>query len=151
MEKDILKTIDFNILFPSALSFYDILCHKFGIIQNRDRLNYNLGLFLIQSFYMSANSLKYYASTIASSATYIVMKFFKMKNYKACYDKKLYNIKEKNVENNLDMNIIKECAKDICIFIGELAKNNLNASIRNFSSEKYGNISHLVFGNLSFN
>ena len=151
MEKDILKTIDFNILFPSALSFYDILCHKFGIIQNRDRLNYNLGLFLIQSFYMSANSLKYYASTIASSATYIVMKFFKMKNYKVCYDKKLYNIKEKNVENNLDMNIIKECAKDICIFIGELAKNNLNASIRNFSSEKYGNISKLVFGNLSFN
>ena len=149
MEIDILKTIDFNILFPSSLSFYDILCHKFGIIQNRDKLNYNLGLFLIQSFYMSANSLKYYASTIASSATYIVMKFFKMKNYKVCYDKKLYNIKEKNLENNLDMNIIKECAKDICIFIGELAKNNLNASIRNFSSEKYGNISKLVFGNLS--
>ena len=55
------------------------------------------------------------------------------------------------MENNLDINIIKECAKDICIFIGELAKNNLNASIRNFSSEKYGNISKLVFGNLTFN
>ena len=45
------------------------------------------------------------------------------------------------------MNIIKECAKEIYSFIGELSKNNLNASIRNFSSEKYGNISKLVFGN----
>jgi hypothetical protein len=76
------------------------------------------------------------------------MKFFKIKNYKVCYGKNLYNIKEKNMENNLDMNIIKECAKDICLFIGELSKNNLNATVRNFSSDKYGNISKLVFGNL---
>ena len=151
MENDILKTINFNILFPSSLSFYDIFCHKFGIIPSKDKLNYNLGLFLIQSFYMSANSLKYFASTISCSAAYIVMKFFKMKNYKVCYEKNLYNIKEKNMENNLDMNVIKECAKDICLFIGELAKNNLNAAVRNFSSDKYGNISKLVFGNLKIN
>ena len=95
---------------------------------------------------MSDNSLKYYASTIACSAMYIVMKFFKIKNYQVCYDKNLYNIKEKSTKNN-NMNIIKECAKEIYSFIGELSKNNLNASIRNFSSEKYGNISKLVFGN----
>jgi cyclin B len=152
MEKNILKTLDFNILFPSALTFYEILCNKFNIIDNKkenkeDNLKFNLGQFLIQSFYMSSNSLKYYASHIACSVAYIVMKFFKMKNYQVFYDTSLFNTKEKND----NINNIKECAKDIYLFVGDLENHNLNASIRNFSSEKYGNISKLVFGNLTIN
>ena len=155
MEKNILQTIDFNILFPSALSFYEILCNKFKINyknkeNNKDKLKFNFGLFLIQSFFMSSQSLKYYSSTISCSAMYIVMKFFKIKNYQACYNKALFNIKEKNIDNN-DINIIKECAKEICLFVRELTKNNLKALVRNFSSDKYGNISNLVFGNLTLN
>ena len=155
MENDIFQTLEFNILFPSALTFFEILCHNFGILdkENKDdkkNLEFNLGKFLIESFYMSDTSLKYYASTIACSAMYIVMKFFKMKNYQVCYDKNLFNIKEKITKNNTS-NIIKECAKEIYSFIGELSKNNLNASIRNFSNEKYGNIIKLVFGNLPLN
>ena len=155
MENDIFQTLEFNILFPSALTFFEILCHNFGILdkENKDdkkNLEFNLGKFLIESFYMSNTSLKYYASTIACSAMYIVMKFFKMKNYQVCYDKNLFNIKEKITKNNTS-NIIKECAKEIYSFIGELSKNNLNASIRNFSNEKYGNITKLVFGNLPLN
>ena len=155
MENDIFQTLEFNILFPSALTFFEILCHNFGILdkENKDdkkNLEFNLGKFLIESFYMSDTSLKYYASTIACSAMYIVMKFFKMKNYQVCYDKNLFNIKEKITKNNTS-NIIKECAKEIYSFIGELSKNNLNASIRNFSNEKYGNITKLVFGNLPSN
>ena len=155
MENDIFQTLEFNILFPSALTFFEILCHNFDILdkENKDdkkNLEFNLGKFLIESFYMSDTSLKYYASTIACSAMYIVMKFFKMKNYQVCYDKNLFNIKEKITKNNTS-NIIKECAKEIYSFIGELSKNNLNASIRNFSNEKYGNITKLVFGNLPLN
>ena len=155
MENDIFQTLEFNILFPSALTFFEILCHNFGILdkENKDdkkNLEFNLGKFLIESFYMSDTSLKYYASTIACSAMYIVMKFFKMKNYQVCYDKNLFNIKEKITKNNTS-NIIKECAKEIYSFIGELSKNNLNASISNFSNEKYGNITKLVFGNLPLN
>ena len=155
MENDIFQTLEFNILFPSALTFFEILCHNFGILdkENKDdkkNLEFNLGKFLIESFYMSDTSLKYYASTIACSAMYIVMKFFKMKNYQVCYDKNLFNIKEKITKNNTS-NIIKECAKEIYSFIGELSKYNLNASIRNFSNEKYGNITKLVFGNLPLN
>ena len=156
MEKDILKTLNFNILFPSSLSFFELLCNNFNIInQNKEsiknNLKYFLGMFLIQSFYMSEKCLKYFASTIACSAMYIVMKFFKIKNYKECYDKKLFNIKNKNNEKNNAMNIVKECAKDICNFVGDMAKNNLNATIMNFSNDKYGNISKLVFGNIPFN
>ena len=155
MENDIFQTLEFNILFPSALTFFEILCHNFGILDKENKvdkknLEFNLGKFLIESFYMSDTSLKYYASTIACSAMYIVMKFFKMKNYQVCYDKNLFNIKEKITKNNTS-NIIKECAKEIYSFIGELSKNNLNASIRNFSNEKYGNITNLVFGNLPLN
>ena len=156
MEIEILKTLNFNILFPSSLTFFELLCNNFDIINQKkesikNNLKYFLGIFLIQSFYMSEKCLKYFASTIACSAMYIVMKFFKIKNYKECYDKKLFNIKDKNNEKKSAMNIIKECAKDICSFVGEMAKNNLNATIMNFSSDKYGNISKLVFGNLSFN
>ena len=156
MEKDILKTLNFNILFPSSLSFFELLCNNFDIISQKkesikNNLKYFLGMFLIQSFYMSEKCLKYFASTIACSALYIVMKFFKIKNYKECYDKKLFNIKEKNSEKKSAMNIVKECAKDICNFVGDMAKNNLNATIMNFSTDKYGNISKLVFGNIPFN
>ena len=156
MEKDILKTLNFNILFPSSLSFFELLCTNFDIINQKkesikNNLKYFLGMFLIQSFCMSEKCLKYFGSTIACSALYIVMKFFKIKNYKECYDKKLFNTKDKNNEKNSAMNIVKECAKDICNFVGDMAKNNLNATIMNFSTDKYGNISKLVFGNIPFN
>jgi hypothetical protein len=157
MENVILKTLNFNILFPSSLSFYEIICNNLGIINDNEK--FNLGEFLMQSFFMDSNSLKYSYSTIACAAAYIVMKFFKMKNYQYCYDNKIFNIK-KNTElmeqqqaqnNNYPIYIIKECAKDICFFVGELAKNNLKGAIRKFSNEKYGNVSKLIFGNLLHN
>ena len=154
MENIILKTLNFNILFPSSLSFYEIICNNLGFIDDCEK--FNLGEFLMQSFYMGANSLKYSSSTIACAASYIVMKFFKMKNYQYCYDSKIFNIKDNKdlvirQNNNYPVNIIKECAKDMCYFVGELSKNNLKASIRKFSNEKYGNVSNLIFGSLLLN
>ena len=153
MEEIILKTLNFNILFPSALSFYEIISNKLGFINDSEK--FNLGEFLMQSFYMSANCLKYSSSTIACSTSYIVMKFFKMKNYQYCYNSKIFNIKNNKEmtehlkqKNNNPVNIIKECAKDICYFISELSKNNLKASIRKFSNKKFENVSELIFGSL---
>ena len=148
MENTILKTLNFNILFPSSLSFLEILCYNIKIINDSEKFNF--AQFLMQSFFMDSNSLKYSYSTIACATTYIVMKFFKMKDYKYCYDSKLFNIKDNtnNNNNNSQVYIIKECAKDICFFVGELSKNNLKASIRKFSDSKYGNGSKLIFGSL---
>ena len=157
MENLILKTLNFNILFPSSMSFYEIICNNIGIINDNEK--FNLGEFLMQSFFMDSNSLKYSYSTIACAASYIVMKFYKMKNYQYCYNNKIFNIK-KNIEineqktqnnNNYPIYVIKECAKNICFFVGELTKNNLKGAIRKFSNEKYGNISKLIFGNLLHN
>ena len=156
MENIIFKTLDFNILFPSSLSFYEIICNNIGIINDIEK--YNLGQFLMQSFFIDSNSLKYSYSTIACAASYIVMKFFKLKNYQYCYDSKIFNIKEnkdimkqKNENNNFASFVIKECAKDMCYFVGELNKNNLKASIRKFSGIKYGNVTKLIFGTLLHN
>ena len=153
MESNILKILDFNILFPSSLSFYEIICNNLDIINDCEK--FNLGEFLMQSFFIDSNSLKYSYSTIACSACYIVMKFFKMKNYQYCYDSKIFNIKEnkelmeqKIENNNISSFIIKECAKDMCYFIGELSKNNLKAVLRKFSTPKYGNVTKLIFGSL---
>ena len=156
MENIIFKALDFNILFPSPLSFYEIICYNIGIINDNEK--YNLGQFFLQSFFIDSNSLKYSYSTIACAASYIVMKFFKMKNYQSCYDSKIFNIKENkdinkknNENNNLASVVIKECAKDMCYFVGELSKNNLNAVIRKFSGIKYGNVTNLIFGSLLHN
>ena len=142
MENKILKALDFNILFPSSLTFYEILCNKLNI--NNDKKKFIFGEFLMESFYLDENSLKYSASTIACSVGYIVMKYFKMENYKECYNPKIFNIKfidefrdKYSKRSNYHIYIIKECAKDICCFMNELAKGNLKSTIKKYSIEKY--------------
>ena len=154
MENKILDALDFNILFPSPLTFYEILCNKTNI--NKDKKKYNFGEFLMESFYLDENSLKYSHSTIACSVGYIVMKYFKMENYKECYNSKIFNIKpieefinKYSKSNNYHIYIIKECAKDICFFMNELSKGNLKSTIKKYSIEKYENVTNLLFGNLT--
>ena len=157
MEYKILSALNFNILFPSSLTFYEILCNKFNLY--KDKKNFHFGEFLMESFYLDEKSLKYASSTIACSIGYIVMKYFKMDNYKECYNSKLFNIKpiDEFVEkysktNNYYTCIIKECAKDICNSMNELAKGNLKSTIKKYSIEKYEKVSNLLFGNItSFN
>ena len=63
MEYKILRILNFNILNPSSLSFYEIFCNKFGLSQVNKKIY--LGEFLMESFYLDENCLKYSASTIA--------------------------------------------------------------------------------------
>ena len=151
MENKILHILNFNILFPSSLTFYEILSNRLNIYKEKKKFLF--GEFLMESFSLDENSLKYSASTIACAAGYIVMKYFKMENYKECYNPKIFNVKtyneltEKYSKNNYYCsNIIKECAKDICYFMNELAKGNLKSTIRKYSIEKNENVAHLLFG-----
>ena len=57
MEEDILKTLNFDLLFPSPLSFFEILSKKFGFYE--DLNNYNYGQFLMLTFLMDYRSLNY--------------------------------------------------------------------------------------------
>ena len=153
MEFNILKTLNFNILNPSSLSFFEIYSNKSGFSQ--DKKKFNLGQFLMESFYLDENCLKYSASTIACTVHYIVMKFFKMNNYKECYNQKFFNIKkfeefEKRYSksNNYAIHIIKECAKDICYCINELPRGNLKSTLRKYSNDKFEEVTKLLYGNI---
>ena len=153
MEFNILKTLNFNILNPSSLSFFEIYSNKSGFSQ--DKKKFNLGQFLMESFYLDENCLKYSASTIATTVQYIVMKYFKMDNYKECYNQKLFNIKTiEEFENkyakssNYAIHIIKECAKDICNCINELPRGNLKSTLRKYSNDTFDNVTKLLYGNL---
>ena len=153
MEFKILKALNFNILYPSSLSFYEIYSNKLGLSQ--DKKKFNLGEFLMESFYLDENCLKYSASTIACTVQYIVMIFFKMNNYKECYNQKFFNIKkieefEKRYSksNNYAIHIIKECAKDICYCINELPRGNLKSTLRKYSNDKFEEVTKLLYGNI---
>jgi cyclin B len=155
MEYKILGTLNFNILNPSSLSFFEILSNKMGLSQ--DKKKFHLGEFLMESFYLDENCLKYSASTIACTVQYIVMKYFKMNNYKECYNKTLFNIKKIEEfenkyakSNNYAIHIIKECAKDICYCINELPRGNLKSTLRKYSNDNFDNVAKLLYGNLEY-
>jgi cyclin B len=153
MENKVLNTLNFDLLFPSSLTFYEILSYKLNLYE--DKKKFNFGEFLMESFYLDENCLKYSASTIACAVGYIVMKYFKMENYKECYNSNKFNIKpikefidKFSKSNNYPIYIIKECAKDICYFMNNLSKGNLKSTIRKYSIAKYENVTNLLFGNV---
>ena len=153
MENKVLKILNFDLLFPSSLTFYEILSYKLNLYE--DKKKFNFGEFLMESFYLDENCLKYSASTIACAVGYIVMKYFKMENYKECYNSDKFNIKpikefidKFSKSNNYPIYVIKECAKDICYFMNNLSKGNLKSTIRKYSFEKFENVTHLLFGNV---
>lgn len=152
MEFDILKTLDFNLLFPTVLDFYEILAKQQNFEKNSKMFYF--GEFLFESFFLNSNYLKYTSSTIACAVGYIVMKFFKMENYQECYSNIKINMKPLKLENqqiekNLNYSVfaIKECAKDICQCLFELSKNNLKSTVNKYSSNNYEKVSKLMFKN----
>ena len=135
MEEDISETLHFNFLVPSCLSFFEIICKKVGLSEDKDKFKF--GEFLIQTFLMDFHSLNYSYSSIACTCCYIVMKFYKMSNYQDCYNSKFYNIKNEIMNDNNEDYIIKECAKNVCGVINETLNSNLQSSINKYNDCKF--------------
>jgi len=144
MEEEIAKTLNFNFLVPSCLSFYEIIAKKFGISDDINK--YNFGQFLMQTFLMDFHSLYFSYSSIAVASLFIVMKFYKMKDYKLCFDKQFYSIKIKNENSSKnDSYIIRECAQVICSVINEIITSKLTSTVRKYSNfEFYGLIKNII-------
>jgi hypothetical protein len=144
MEEEIAKTLNFNFLVPTCLSFYEIITRKFGISDDINK--YNFGQFLMQTFLMDFHSLYFSYSTISIASLFIIMKFYKMKDYKLCYDTQFYSIKIKN-ENSPENEsyIIRECANVICSVINEIINSQLTSTVRKYSNfEFYGLIKNII-------
>ena len=147
MENDVLDVLNFELLHPSPIKFYEYMALKFDF----DKKKFLLGKYLMESFMVDLNYVKYRASVIACSCVYIVMKYFKMDNYKGAYDKKYYNLNENdinNIKHKTDSDI-KDCARDICIFIDEINRTNNYTSCKNkYSTNDNEKVSLIISGEI---
>ena len=141
MEFDVLSKLNFAFLYPSPIKFFEYLSLHF----NFDKKQHMMGKYLMESFLLDIKNAKYKPSIISCACTYIVMKFFKLKNYQESYSKKFYVLdetKEKYSEHN-----IKECAKDICLFVDNINKTNYQACVKKYSKPEQENVAVLIMNN----
>lgn len=138
MENEVLKLLNFNLLYPSPIKFYELLAFGFGF--NKKQLM--MGKYLMESFLLDMKYIKYKASVIACASAYIVMKFFKFENYFESYNKKYFALDDENCGEH----VIKECAKDICLYVDNISKTNFKSTQNKFSSPAYEKVALLVLG-----
>ena len=146
MENDILDVLNFSLLFPSPIKFYEYLALKF----NFDKKKFLTGKYLMESFMVDLKYVKYRASVIAAACVYIVMKYYKMENYKDVYNKKYYNLNENDIKNKnfrTEVNV-KDCAKDICIFVDNINKSNFFSCKNKYASDKNEKVSLILSGEI---
>ena len=127
MENDILDVINFSLLFPSPIKFYEYLSLKFDF----DKKQFLTGKYLMESFMVDLKYVKYRASIIATACVYIVMKYYKMDNYKEVYE----------------INV-KDCAKDICIFVDNINKTNYYSCKNKYATDSNEKVSLIIAGEI---
>ena len=132
MEIQILQTLNFDILSPTAEEFYNILSKVF----NFDKIQKFLGEYFLDSSLIGYGMLKYKPSVIAAACTYVVMKFNKINRYKELYSSKIIN-------DNSPQKVIKDCARDLCFYVKKLSNSSLQATKNKYSLEEYGNVAEL--------
>ena len=133
MEYKVLKILEFNIVFPSSLRFYELISLDFKF----DSKQFNFGLYLLQLYLIDYRMTKFFPSVIACTAAYIVMKFFKLVNYN-----RLYTTWNKNTNSST---VVKDCAREICFLVDNISQSSLKATKNKFSEEKYNSVSLINF------
>ena len=141
MENDVLSKLNFSFLYPSPIKFFEYLSFHF----NFTKKHHMMGKYLMESFLLDVKNAKYKPSIISCACAYIVMKFFKMSNYHESYHKKFYNFGE-NLEKYTESNI-KECAKDICLFVDNINKTNYQACVKKYSKPEQENVAIIIMNN----
>ena len=129
MEKDILKTINYNMLPPSKEDFYNIIAKAFEFGEKQ----YYLGKFFMENSLIDYNMVKYPSSVIAVACSYIVMKFFKIENYKKLYSTRI-------VYDKCPQKIIKDAARELCFLVKNLNNSEFKAIKKKYSSDKFYNV-----------
>ena len=142
MENDVLSKLHFSLLYPSPIKFYEYLSLHF----NFNKKYHMLGKYLMESFLLDLKYIKYKPSIISCACTYIVMKFFKMENYRQSYDKKFYLVDE-NVNTISNGFGVKDCAQDICVFVDNINNTNLLSCQKKYTKPEFESVSTLITNN----
>ena len=129
IEKDILKTINYNVLPPSKEDFYNIIAKAFEFGEKQ----YYLGKFFMENSLIDYNMIKYPSSVIAVACSYIVMKFFKIENYKKLYSTRI-------IYDKCPQKIIKDSARELCFLVKNLNNSEFKAIKKKYSSDKFFNV-----------
>ena len=132
MENEILKKLNFYIVCPNPIDFYNILSKMF----NFEKKHYYLGNYFIESALVYYQILKYSSSVIASSCAYLVMKYYRINGYQKLYNNFIIN--EQNPED-----VIKDAAKEIYILVENLAKSKFKSVKKKFALAQYENVSDM--------
>ena len=142
MENDVLDKLNFCLLYPSPIKFYEYLSLHF----NFSKKYHMLGKYLMESFLLDLKYIKYKSSVISCACAYIVMKFFKMANYRHSYDKKFYLVDENvnTIPNGLG---VKDCAQDICVFVDNINNTNLLSCQKKYTKTDFENVATLINNN----
>ena len=142
MENDVLSKLNFELLFPSPIKFYEYLSLHFGF----GKKYHMLGKYLMETFLLDLKYVKYKPSIISCACTYIVMKFFKMQNYRQSYEKKFFLLDE-NVHTIPNGCGVKDCAQDICIFVDNINNTNLLSCQKKYSKNEFEKVATLISNN----
>ena len=132
MELDICQILNFNFLIPTPISFYQIIAKKEGL--EKDEYKYKFGEFLIQSFLLSAESLKYNYSIISFASINLIKNLFELKSNHNNPNNTI-SFTEHIIEK--ESNNIKECSINICRAISEILKIKIKSTIIKYSCENF--------------
>ena len=133
MENDILKKLNFNIVYPTSNDFYNILSKLY----NFNKKQYFLGKYFLECVLIDYQMIKYSSSVIAAACIYLVMKYFGINGYQKLYSNFIIN--EQNPEN-----IIKDSAKDIYELVINLSKSKLKNVKNKYGLTQFENVSEIL-------
>lgn len=128
MENLILKKLEFNITTSSSLRFLEVYNHYIQLEENA----FMFCRYLLELFLIEYKMLKYNPSLIAAATIFIVLKIA-AKN-------KLYDITNLT---GYSEEILKDCAKDICLVIDNAHKSSLKAVTKKFATKQYFEVSQI--------
>ena len=141
MEQNILNGLNYDLLYPSPIKFFEYLSLKF----NFDKKQFFFGKYLMETFLLNLTWIKYSPSIIACAAAYIVMKFFKLKNYKESYLKQWYMIEGKEGFTYVEPRCgVKDCAQEMCNFVDNIGNTSYLSCQKKYESEECCCISKLI-------
>jgi hypothetical protein len=123
MEKKIIKSLNFDILSPTAEEFFDINAEYFNFTKNQK----SFGNFFLKCSLVDYNMIKYKQSTIAIACGYITMKYFNLKGIELILDNANFDIKRNEINN---------CVKDLCLLVKGLYKSSLGVAKNIYINKK---------------
>ena len=128
MEYKILKTLNFDITFPTQWSFLDIYRKKLDLNEKA----YKLAWFLMELCLIDYKCLKFKMSILAASSILI-----------ACKSLGIYRNNWFNKNIGIEEKYLEECCKEIYRFYIYNSSHNLQAVRKKFSSSKYDEVSKI--------